>query len=199
MAGNIFGNIFRVTTFGESHGAAIGCVIDGVPPNIDLSTEHIQKDLDRRKPGQSEVTTQRKEGDAVEILSGVLDGKTTGTPLALLIRNKDQHSEDYSALKDIFRPGHADYTYFQKFGIRDHRGGGRSSGRETAARVAAGAVAKRYLALHNISVTSYTLAIGGLYAETVDLSVIEKNPVRAPDMDKAEEMVRAVKGRIGDS
>ncbi|MBF0485163.1 MAG: chorismate synthase [Candidatus Omnitrophica bacterium] len=192
MAGNSFGQIFKVTTFGESHGVAIGCVIDGVPPLLELSLEDIQKDLDRRKPGQSEVTTARKEGDVVEILSGVFEGKTTGTPIALLIRNADQRSADYSEIKDIFRPGHADFTYTQKYGIRDYRGGGRSSGRETAARVAAGAVAKKILLAQNIQVTAYTLAIGGIYAETIDKSVIEKNIVRAPDLEKAEDMIKLI-------
>ena len=148
MAGNTFGNIFRVATFGESHGAGVGCVIDGVPPNIILSEKDIQVDLDRRKPGQSSVTTPRQEGDIVEILSGVFEGRTTGTPLAMLIRNKDHHSADYNDLKDVFRPGHADYTYTQKFGIRDLRGGGRSSGRETAARVASEAGVSKLALFH---------------------------------------------------
>lgn len=192
MAGNVFGDIFRVMTFGESHGAAIGCVMDGVPPGIELSPEDIQRDLDRRKPGQSEVTTQRKEPDTVEILSGIFEGKTTGAPLALLIRNNDQRSQDYSAIKDVFRPGHADHTFFQKFGIRDHRGGGRSSGRETAARVAAGAVAKKILAKENIRIIAYTKAIGAVTAETIDLSFVEKNIVRTSDPAKAELMIREI-------
>lgn len=192
MAGNIFGDLFKVTTFGESHGSAIGCVIDGVPPRISLCAEDIQKDLDRRKPGQSEVTTQRREDDCVEILSGVFEGQTTGTPVALLIRNSDQRSHDYSNIKDIFRPGHADYSFMKKFGIRDYRGGGRSSGRETAARVAAGAVAKKILALSGIFVSAYTLEIGGIRAQTVDMSVIEQNIVRAPDLKAAEEMIAAI-------
>ena len=192
MAGNTFGKVFRVTTFGESHGAAIGCVIDGVPSNIILCERDIQQELDRRKPGQSDVTTQRQEGDAVEILSGVLEGRTTGTPLALLIRNKDQQSSDYNNIKDVFRPGHADQTYFQKFGIRDHRGGGRSSGRETAARVAAGAVAKKILSLESIRVISYTLAIGDVRAMTIDYDVIEKNVVRAPDLRQAQAMIERI-------
>jgi chorismate synthase len=192
MAGNTFGDVFRVTTFGESHGAGIGCVIDGVPPGLDLPVELIQRDLDRRKPGQSAVTTQRKENDAVEILSGVFEGKTTGAPIALLIRNSDQRSQDYSNIKDVFRPGHADYTFWQKFGIRDHRGGGRSSGRETAARVAAGAVAKLVLAQAGVRITAYTRAIGGIYAEATDLSVIEQNIVRAPDLGAAQEMIALI-------
>jgi chorismate synthase len=192
MAGNVFGEIFKVMTFGESHGAGIGCVIDGVPPSLPVSAGIIQKDLDRRKPGQSEVTTQRKESDTVEILSGVFEGLTTGAPVALLIRNSDQRSHDYSNIKDVFRPGHADYTFWQKFGIRDYRGGGRSSGRETAARVAAGAVARILLAQAGIRITAYSLAIGGIYAETIDLSVIEKNIVRAPDLSAAEQMIAAI-------
>ncbi|MBF0593949.1 MAG: chorismate synthase [Candidatus Omnitrophica bacterium] len=192
MAGNAFGELFKVTTFGESHGPAIGCVIDGVPPGLDLSQPDIQKDLDRRKPGQSDVTTQRKESDTVEILSGVFEGKTTGTPIALIIRNADHQSKDYENIKDIFRPGHADYTFFQKFGIRDHRGGGRSSGRETAARVAAGAVAKKILLKHGIAITAYTLAIGGVHADTIDLSVIEENIVRSPDLEAAANMVKKI-------
>ncbi len=189
MAGNTFGQIFRVTTFGESHGLAIGCVIDGVPPNIILSERDIQIDLDRRKPGQSEVTSPRQEADTVEIISGVLEGRTTGTPLAMIIRNKDQHSADYNSLKDIFRPGHADYTYHQKFGIRDHRGGGRASGRETAARVAAGAVAKKILSFDGIRIVSYTLSIGDVRAETINYDVIEQNIVRAPDLRQAQVMI----------
>jgi chorismate synthase len=201
MAGNTFGEVFRVTTFGESHGAAIGCVIDGVPPNIILSEKDIQHDLDRRKPGQSEVTTPRQEDDQVEILSGVFEGRTTGTSLALLIRNKDHHSADYENIKDVFRPGHADYTYAQKFGIRDYRGGGRSSGRETAARVAAGAVAKKILAFEGVRVVAYTLSIGDVVVETVDHSVIDQNIVRAPDLRKAQEMVTRINEarELGDS
>ena len=145
MSGNSFGNSFVVTTFGESHGAALGCVIDGCPPGLSLTTEDIQKDLDRRKPGSSKYTTQRKEDDKVEILSGVFEGITTGTPIGLIIRNNDQKSKDYDDLKDVFRPSHADYVYSKKYGHRDHRGGGRSSARETAMRVAAGAIAKKYL------------------------------------------------------
>ena len=192
MAGNTFGDVFRVTTFGESHGAGIGCVIDGVPPGMLLSPEDIQKDLDRRKPGQSEVTTPRKESDTAEILSGVFEGKTTGTPLAILIRNNDQRSQDYNNIQDFFRPGHADFTFLSKFGIRDHRGGGRASGRETAARVAAGAVARKFLAARNISVTAYTFALGGISVPSVDFTEIEKNQVRAPHAAAAEEMVRKI-------
>ena len=145
MSFNTFGKIFRFTTWGESHGPAIGCIVDGCPPNINLNVKDIQKDLNKRKPGQSKFTTQRKEADKVEILSGVFKGKTTGTPISMIIFNKDMRSRDYETIKDKFRPGHADYTYFKKYGIRDYRGGGRSSARETAARVAAGAIAKLVL------------------------------------------------------
>src|SRR3989338_2194499 len=152
MAGNTFGTLFKLTTFGESHGPAIGVVIDGVESSLPLCEADIQVELDRRRPGQSSVTTQRKESDTVEILSGVFEGKTTGVPLALLIRNEDAKSKDYEKLKDVFRPGHADFTYLMKYGIRDWRGGGRSSGRETAVRVAAGAIAKKMLAKRNIKI-----------------------------------------------
>ena len=184
MSGNSFGNSFIVTTFGESHGVALGCVIDGCPPGLDLCEEHIQKELDKRKPGSSKYTTQRKEDDEVEILSGVFEGKTTGTPIGLLIRNKDQKSKDYDELKEVFRPSHADYVYSKKYGFRDHRGGGRSSARETAMRVAAGAVAKKYLADHlNIKVTGYLSQIGSLKIKSIDLSEINNNPFFCPDKD----------------
>lgn len=192
MAGNTFGELFKVTTFGESHGPAIGLIIDGVPSKLPLTEADIQVDLDRRRPGQSKITTQRQEADKVEILSGVFEGKTTGTPLAMLIRNEDQRSKDYGNIKDVFRPGHADFTYLAKYGIRDYRGGGRSSGRETACRVAAGAVAKKILAKNKVSVTAYTLAVGDIYAETIDYSVIEKNMVRAPDLKAAEKMIKLI-------
>lgn len=181
MAGSVFGNFFRVTTFGESHGAAIGCVIDGCPAGLHLSEEDIQKYLDRRKPGQSDFTTKRKEADRVEILSGVFEKKTEGTPIALLIRNEDQHSKDYSDLKDKFRPGHADYGFFEKFGFRDYRGGGRSSGRETAARVAAGAVAAKLLDEFGIEVHAYTKTIGPVEALKNDFDECQKNPLYMPD------------------
>src|SRR3989304_2419084 len=145
MSGNTFGTLFTVTSFGESHGPAIGCIVDGCPPGMELSAADIQPDLDRRKPGTSRHVTQRRESDTVEILSGVFEGRTTGTPIALLIRNEDQRSKDYGSLAETFRPGHADYTYWQKYGIRDYRGGGRASARETAGRVAAGAIAKKWL------------------------------------------------------
>ena len=161
MSGNTFGKIFTVTTFGESHGVALGCIVDGCPPGMTLSEKDIQVDLDRRSPGKSEHTTKRNEPDTVEILSGTFEGKTTGTPIGLIIRNKDQKSKDYSNIKDKFRPGHADYTYQQKYGIRDYRGGGRSSARETAMRVAAGAIAKKYLKeKFNIQIDGYLTQLG---------------------------------------
>lgn len=188
MAGSSFGNIFRFTTFGESHGAAIGVIVDGVPAGIPLSTEMIQLDLDRRRPGQSKITTHRKESDSVEILSGIFEGVTTGTPVAMIIRNQDQRSQDYNSIKDIFRPGHADAGYFLKYGIRDYRGGGRSSGRETAARVAAGAVAKQLLKLFNISVLAYVTRVGKITAEQFMPETIEDNPVRCADPVAAKAM-----------
>ena len=164
MSGNTFGHLFRVTTFGESHGPGLGVIIDGVPAGLRLDPEQIQHDLDRRRPGQSKVSTMRKEADEVEILSGVMDGVTTGTALAMLIRNTDQRSRDYGNLATCFRPGHADYGYFKKYGIRDYRGGGRSSGRETAMRVAAGSVAKQLLAHYGVTIQAYTLRLGGVDA-----------------------------------
>ena len=193
MAGNTFGSLFRITTFGESHGPAIGVVIDGTPPGLSISESDIQTELDRRRPGQSNVTTPRKEGDQVEILSGVFDGVSTGAPIALLIRNTNQKSKDYSDIKDLFRPGHADYTFHEKFGIRDYKGGGRSSGRETACRVAAGAIAKIALKQHNINITAHTKSVGNIVANTFDASVIETNAVRTGDKDAAVEMETLIK------
>ena len=192
MSGNVFGEIFRITTFGESHGPALGVVIDGVPAGLDVSVEDIQKELDRRKPGQSILTTQRNEADAVEILSGVFEGKTTGTALAMMIRNTDQRSRDYGNLSEIFRPGHADYSFFAKYGIRDYRGGGRSSGRETAARVAAGAVAKLLLAQAGVKIKACTRSVGKVYAEKYDWDFVESNPVRTADPGKAEAMAEVI-------
>ncbi|MDE1920674.1 MAG: chorismate synthase [Candidatus Omnitrophica bacterium] len=192
MAGNSFGQLFKITTFGESHGPAIGVVIDGVPPKLPLTEADIQKDLDRRRPGQSKITTQRREPDKAEILSGVFEGKTTGAPLAILIRNTDARSKDYENIKDVFRPGHADFSYMAKYGIRDHRGGGRSSGRETACRVAAGAVAKKILAGHKVGIIVYTLSVAGAYAQEIDYSVIEKNAVRTADMKAAGLMIAKI-------
>lgn len=179
-------------TFGESHGPAIGVIIDGVPAKLALSEVDIQRDLDRRRPGQSKITTQRKESDKAEILSGVFEGKTTGAPLAILIHNEDARSKDYENIKDVFRPGHADFSYLAKYGYRDYRGGGRSSGRETAARVAAGAVAKKILAQHNVQIIVYTLAVGDIYAKNIDYRIIEQNMVRTADAKAAEVMIAKI-------
>jgi chorismate synthase len=188
MASNFFGDIFRVTTWGESHGKAIGCVIDGAPPLIELNEQDIQKYLDLRRPGQSKYTTQRKEPDQVEILSGVFEGKTTGTPISLIIYNQDQRSKDYGDIKEKFRPGHADYTYFKKYGIRDYRGGGRSSARETALRVAAGAVAQKILG-SKIKINSGLVKLGKLEInyDNWDNKIIGQNPFFCPDQEKTNE------------
>ncbi len=192
MAGNTFGKLFKITTFGESHGKAIGVIIDGCPANLLIDIEFIQKELDRRKPGQSKIVTQRKENDQVEILSGVFENKTTGTPIMLLIKNKDAKSKDYDHIKNKFRPSHADYTYHQKYANRDYRGGGRSSARETAARVAAGAIAKLILQQHNIQITGYVSGVGELELnsnkDAIDFLEIEKNMVRCPNKELAEKM-----------
>jgi chorismate synthase len=177
-----------VTSFGESHGPALGCVVDGCPPGLALSEADLQHDLDRRKPGQSRFTTQRREDDAVRILSGVFEGKTTGTPIGLLIENTDQRSKDYSKIKDQFRPAHADFTYFKKYGLRDYRGGGRASARETAMRVAAGAIAKKYLAGKGIRIQGWLSQLGPIKAEKFDPAEIENNPFFCPDADKVAEM-----------
>jgi chorismate synthase len=192
MSGSIYGKIFTVSTFGESHGKGVGVVVDGVTPDVELCEADIQKELDRRKPGQSSVTTARKESDTVNIMSGVFEGKTTGTPLAMIIYNEDQRSKDYNDIKDLFRPGHADYTYAVKYGIRDYRGSGRASGRETAARVAAGAVARKLLAAKDISITAYTKNIGGIKAEKYLPDEIDKNIVRSADPEAAEKMIEAI-------
>ena len=177
MSGNSFGRLFTVTTFGESHGLGIGCIIDGCPPGLELSAADLQPDLDRRKPGTSRFTTQRKEPDEVQILSGVFEGRTTGTPIGLLIINADQKSKDYSKIKDVFRPAHADYTYQQKYGARDYRGGGRSSARETAMRVAAGAVAKKWLKeRYGVSIRGCLSALGPLQVSEIDWDLVETNP-----------------------
>jgi chorismate synthase len=189
VSGNSIGKLFTVTSFGESHGPAIGCIVDGCPPGLALSEADLQHDLDRRKPGTSRHTTQRREADEVEILSGVFEGKTTGTPIGLLIRNTDQRSKDYSDIMDRFRPGHADYTYNQKYGFRDYRGGGRSSARETAMRVAAGGIAKKYLQQrHGILVRGYLSQIGPIRAEQLDWDQVEQNPFFCPDESKVAEM-----------
>ncbi len=191
--GNSFGKIFRISTYGESHGSAIGVNIDGVPAGIEINQEEIQRELSRRKPGQSKITTQRKEEDQAEILSGVFESRSTGTPISILIRNKDQRSKDYSHIATKFRPSHADYTYQKKYGLRDYRGGGRSSARETAARVAAGAIAKMYLRqLHNVECYAYVSQVGNLKLEKsyweLDLSKIDQNDVRCPDPETAQKM-----------
>jgi len=189
MSGNTFGKLFTVTTFGESHGAAIGGVVDGCPPNLGLCEADLQIDLDRRKPGQSRHTTQRREADEVKILSGVFEGKTTGTPIGLLIENTDQRSKDYGDIAEKFRPGHADYTYQQKYGFRDYRGGGRSSARETAVRVAAGAIAKKYLfEKHNILIHGYLAQLGSIKCELLDWNAVEQNPFFCPDPSKVVEL-----------
>ncbi len=189
MSGNTIGKLFTVTTFGESHGPALGCTIDGCPPGIEIKLEDIQYDLDRRKPGQSKYTTQRREADEVEILSGIFEGKTTGTSIGMLIRNTDQRSKDYSNIKDLFRPAHADYTYLQKYGIRDYRGGGRSSARETAVRVAAGAVAKKVLhELWGIKIKGFLSQLGPIKIDKVQWEEIHSNPFFCPDPDKVEAM-----------
>ncbi|CAM2796671.1 chorismate synthase [Vibrio rarus] len=202
MAGNSIGQHFRVTTFGESHGIALGCIIDGCPPGLALQEADLQKDLDRRRPGTSRYTTARREPDEVKILSGVFEGKTTGTSIGLLIENTDQRSKDYSEIKDKFRPGHADYTYHQKYGVRDYRGGGRSSARETAMRVAAGAVAKKYLEQEfGVEIKAYLTQMGDVTIETVDFSEIENNPFFSPDaaaVDKFDQLIRDLK-KDGDS
>lgn len=188
MSGNTIGKLFTVTSFGESHGKALGCIVDGCPPGLVISEAELQVDLDRRKPGTSRFTTQRREGDEVQILSGVFEGKTTGTSIGLLIENTDQRSKDYSKIKDRFRPMHADYTYAQKYGDRDYRGGGRSSARETAMRVAAGGIAKKYLKQQGIEVRGYLSQLGPIKAEYFDWDVVETNPFFCPDVNKIPEM-----------
>jgi chorismate synthase len=189
MSGNSFGKLFCVTTFGESHGPALGGIVDGCPPGLPLTAADLQRDLDRRKPGTSRFTTQRREDDEVEILSGVFEGLTTGTPIGLLIRNTDQKSKDYSNIKDLFRPAHADYTYQHKYGVRDYRGGGRSSARETAMRVAAGAIAKKYLAERlGVQVRGYLSQLGPLSLSLVDWDAVNQNPFFCPDPARVPEL-----------
>jgi len=192
MGGNSFGTLFRITTWGESHGEALGVVIDGCPPRIELSNEDIQKELDRRKPGREKGSSPRKERDRVEILSGIFEGKTTGTPISLLIRNEDVDSGPYEEWKEVFRPGQADFTYQAKYGIRDYRGGGRASARETVGRVAAGAVAKRILEKEEIEIIAYTVELGGVRAEKVDYEEIERNALRCPDRNAANAMEKKI-------
>jgi chorismate synthase len=189
---NSFGEIFRFTTFGESHGKAIGVIVDGVPAGMDFDEEFLIAELDRRRPGKNRFSTQRKESDTPEVLSGVFEGKTTGTPIAIVIFNKDQKSKDYSNIKDIFRPGHADFTYWHKYGIRDYRGGGRSSARETAARVAAGAVAKMILKELNIEIESGIVEIAGIKAEKIDFEYAKKSPIFALDNEIEKKWIEAI-------
>jgi chorismate synthase len=192
MPGSSFGHLFRITTFGESHGGAVGVVVDGATPNVDLCEADIQVQLDRRKPGQSSVTTPRSEPDTVQIRSGVFEGKTTGTPILLILFNKDARPAAYDPIKDIYRPGHADFTYLKKYGIRDFHGSGRASGRETAGRVAAGAIARKFLARRGVSIAAYTWRAGGVQCQTIDYDQVEKNPMRACDALAAAEMVKRV-------
>ena len=202
MAGNTIGTLFAVTTFGESHGPAIGCVIDGCPPGLELAESDVQPDLDRRRPGQTRHTSQRREPDQVQILSGVFEGRTTGAPIALLIENQDARSKDYSELRDLFRPGHADYTWQRKYGIRDYRGGGRSSARETAMRVAAGAVAKKWLReRHGVQVRGCVRQVGPIRAEGTDWAAVEANPFFFPDAARVPELEQYMDDlrRAGDS
>ncbi len=202
MSGNTIGKLFTVTSFGESHGPAIGCVVDGCPPGLELCEADMQLDLDRRKPGQSRFTTQRREDDAVKILSGVFEGKTTGTPIGLIIENIDQRPKDYSKIKEQFRPAHADYTYWKKYGVRDYRGGGRASARETAMRVAAGAIAKKYLRESlSIEIRGYLSQLGPIKVENIDFEQVHKNPFFCPDVTKVTEMesFMAALNKEGDS
>lgn len=195
---NTFGNLFRLTTFGESHGKAVGGIVDGFPAGIDIDLEFIQNELARRRPGQSRITTDRKEPDEVELLSGVFEGKSTGTPIAFEVRNTNQHSKDYDNMRQLFRPSHADFTYYNKYGVRDHRGGGRSSARITIARCVGGALAKLALQQLGISVTAYTSQVGDIKLEKdyhlYDLGTIEDNPVRCPDQAKAKQMEKLIAG-----
>lgn len=195
MSGNTFGKLFTVTTYGESHGLGLGAIIDGCPPGLSISEEDLQLDLDRRKPGQSRFTTARREDDEVTIMSGVFEGKTTGTPIGLMIKNKDQRSQDYGNISESFRPGHADYTYWQKYGIRDYRGGGRSSARETAMRVAAGAIAKKFLKEKlGIVVKACVTQIANIKAENYDWEFVETNPFFFPDETKVEQLDELLRG-----
>ncbi len=193
MAGNTFGQVFRLTTFGESHGIALGGIVDGCPAGLPLSARDLQKDLDRRRPGQNRYQTRRKESDTVQILSGMFEGKTTGTPIAFIIHNEDQKSRDYAGIKDLFRPGHADYTYFKKYGHRDYRGGGRASARETVARVAAGAIARKLLAAEGLEIFAYVRQIGDVKISKIDRAQIEQNELFCPDADVVGEMEAVIR------
>lgn len=197
MAGNTFGQAFRITTFGESHGKAIGVILDGCPSGLEIDQTYIQSELDRRRPGQSSIVTQRKESDTIQVLSGIFEGKSTGTPIAMIIYNADARSKDYSHIADKFRPSHADFTYIEKYGRRDYRGGGRSSARETAARVAAGAIAKLLLQQSGVNIQAYVSQVGKMATaksyQELDLSQTESTPVRCPDLDMAEQMIDYIK------
>ncbi len=201
MAANSFGRFFRITTWGESHGPAMGVVIDGCPAGLDICASEIQYELDRRRPGQSRITTQRKEPDAVEILSGVFEGKTLGTPISMIVRNTDAISKSYEDIKDVYRPGHADFTYQEKYGRRDYRGGGRSSARETVGRVAAAALAKKILNSHGITTVGYVKQVGNIVARDIDFDYVEKNPARCPDAEAAKKMIDLIEStrKEGDS
>lgn len=194
--GNSFGRLFRITTFGESHGKALGAIVEGCPAGLEIDEEQIRLEMQRRKPGQSKITTQRKEEDEIEILSGVFEGKSTGTPIGIVIKNADQKSKDYSHIADKFRPSHADFTYFEKYGIRDYRGGGRSSARETAARVAGGAIAKQFLATKGIQIQAYVSQVGDLTLQkpytSLNLDLAEDNIVRCPDPEFADQMIALI-------
>ena len=192
MPGNTFGRLFKITTWGESHGKAVGVVLDGCPAGLKISEKEIQVELDRRRPGQSRITTQRKEPDKVEILSGVFDGRTTGTPISMIVKNVDVISKSYEDIRDTYRPGHADFTYDQKYGFRDYRGGGRSSNRETVGRVAAAAIAKKILKKEGIKTIGYVKQVGNIKAEKFNFRQIEKNPVRCPDKDKVAAMIELI-------
>lgn len=192
MSGNSFGKIFKIMTFGESHGKALGVVVDGCPAGLEICEQDIQKELDRRRPGQSEITTPRDEKDIVEILSGIFEGKTTGTPIGMVVYNNNQISKDYDGVKNLFRPGHADYTYHMKYGFRDYRGGGRSSSRETIGRVCAGAIAKKLLQKMNISILGHVIQVGTVKAKKFDFDFVEKNPVRCADSEVSEKMFQLI-------
>jgi len=196
LSGNSFGKVFKITTFGESHGVGLGVIIDGCPAGLAIDEAFIQRELARRRPGQSKIVTQRKEPDQAEIMSGIFEGKATGTPIGMIIRNKDQKSKDYSHIADKFRPSHADFTYQEKYGLRDYRGGGRSSARETAARVAAGAIAKLFLQSQGITIHGYVSQVGNIKVkqpyQQLDLSLTENTPVRCPDLAVAEEMIELI-------
>lgn len=201
MSGNTWGRLFTVTTFGESHGVALGCIVDGCPPGLELCEADLQHDLDRRKPGTSRFTTARREADEVKILSGVFEGKTTGTPIGLVIYNQDQRSQDYGNIKDLFRPGHADYSYEHKYGVRDYRGGGRSSARETAMRVAAGGIARKYLAARGVRIRGYLAQMGDVAVQQVDWAEVDNNPFFCPDANAVPEMEALIRDlkKEGDS